>query len=224
MYNNECIAIKDIKPGLKNVNVIFIVLEIGTSTVTKENREVRNFKVGDPTACINVSIWDEPGKLIQPGDIVKLTKGYASIWRHCLTLYSGKNGDILKMGEFCLTFNEQLNMSEPKRPEMPLVMNPQMPIPGQSLMSNNNGAQNNGNQTAQNRPLTATSTAPNATSLTGQGQKLQMQQNRPVPVAGQNDSTKPIGGMTVQGNVQQQKTNRVARSNQPRTNVKADRR
>lgn len=28
MYNAECIAIKDIKPGLKNINVIFIVLEV----------------------------------------------------------------------------------------------------------------------------------------------------------------------------------------------------
>ncbi|CAD7014005.1 SOSS complex subunit B homolog [Ceratitis capitata] len=127
MYNGECgILIKDIKPGLKNINVIFIVLEIGTATVTKENREVRNFKVGDHSACINVSIWDEPGKLIAPGDIIKLTKGYASIWRHCLTLYSGKNGEVYKIGEFCMTFNEQLNMSEPKRPDQQTQQQPQV--------------------------------------------------------------------------------------------------
>uniref|UniRef100_A0A6P4E577 SOSS complex subunit B homolog n=1 Tax=Drosophila rhopaloa TaxID=1041015 RepID=A0A6P4E577_DRORH len=124
MYNVDCIPIKDIKPGLKNINVIFIVLEVGVATVTKENREVRNFKVGDPTACINVSIWDEPGKLIAPGDIVRLTKGYASIWRHCLTLYSGKNGEVCKIGEFCMIFNEAVNMSEPKRAEQPAVANP----------------------------------------------------------------------------------------------------
>ncbi|XP_016963216.1 SOSS complex subunit B homolog [Drosophila biarmipes] len=124
MYNVDCIPIKDIKPGLKNINVIFIVLEVGVATVTKENREVRNFKVGDPTACINVSIWDEPGKLIGPGDIVRLTKGYASIWRHSLTLYSGKNGEVFKIGEYCMVFNESLNMSEPKRAEQQAVANP----------------------------------------------------------------------------------------------------
>ncbi|XP_037710614.1 SOSS complex subunit B homolog [Drosophila subpulchrella] len=124
MYNVDCIPIKDIKPGLKNINVIFIVLEVGVATVTKENREVRNFKVGDPTACINVSIWDEPGKLIAPGDIVRLTKGYASIWRHSLTLYSGKNGEVFKIGEYCMIFNETLNMSEPKRVEQQAVANP----------------------------------------------------------------------------------------------------
>lgn len=115
MFNNECIMIKDIRPGLKNINVVFIVLEVGAVTLTKENREVRTFKVGDPTASINVSIWDEPGKLLQPGDIVRLTKGYASVWRNSLTLYSGKNGEILKIGEFCMVFNEQLNMSEPNQ-------------------------------------------------------------------------------------------------------------
>ncbi|XP_030557110.1 SOSS complex subunit B homolog [Drosophila novamexicana] len=129
MYNAECIAIKDIKPGLKNINVIFIVLEVGVATVTKENREVRNFKVGDPTASINVSIWDEPGKLIAPGDIIRLTKGYASIWRHCLTLYSGKNGEVFKIGEFCMIFNEALNMSEPKRGD------PQSPAPQSSMVA-----------------------------------------------------------------------------------------
>lgn len=112
MYTDN-IAIKDIRPGLKNINVVFIVLEVGAATTTKDNREVRTFKVGDPSACINVSVWDEPGKLLVPGDIVRLTKGYASVWRQCLTLYSGKHGDVHKIGDFCLNFNEQVNMSEP---------------------------------------------------------------------------------------------------------------
>lgn len=53
--------------------------------------------------------------MLQPGDIVRLTKGYASIWRQSLTLYAGKNGEILKISEFCMLFNEQLNMSEPNQ-------------------------------------------------------------------------------------------------------------
>lgn len=132
----DCIiAIKDIKPGLKNINVVFIVLEVGVATITKENREVRTFKVADPSACINVSVWDSPGKLIVPGDIVRLTKGYASIWRSQLTLYSGKNGDISKIGDFCLAFNEQINMSEPT------------PIVNSSIPQINNGTSNNGTAT-----------------------------------------------------------------------------
>lgn len=109
------VQIKDMRPGQKNVNVIFIVLEVSHPTLTKENREVRTFKVADPSGCINASIWDEAGQLLVPGDIVKLTKGYVSVWRNCLTLYTSKGGDLQKINEFCMVFNEQLNMSDPSQ-------------------------------------------------------------------------------------------------------------
>lgn len=34
------IPIKEIRSGMKNINVIFIVLEVQSATRTKENREV----------------------------------------------------------------------------------------------------------------------------------------------------------------------------------------
>lgn len=211
MFNGgECMAIKDIKPGLKNINVIFIVLDIGAATVTKENREVRNFKVGDPSAVINVSIWDEPGKLIAPGDIIKLTKGYASIWRHCLTLYSGKTGGVFKIGEFCMTFNEALNMSDPKRQEQaqPAIMNPQQMLPGVP----NSGV--------------ATGTAP-ALPIGGV-QQQQQQQSTPrivAPAVGGIPVANAIAPAAVVGTTQAQpgaKQNRTGRTNTTRSsNVKA---
>lgn len=112
MSNIQYVQIKDLKPGMKNINAEFIVLEVGPPTLTKEAREVRTLRVADATASVNLSVWDEPGALLQPGDIVRLTRGYASLWRAALTLYSGKSGDIQKVGEFCMLFNEQVNMSE----------------------------------------------------------------------------------------------------------------
>lgn len=109
----DTMHIKDLRPGLKNFSITFIVLDVGPAVPLKENREVRTIKVADPTACINLSLWDEPGAALSPGDIIRLSKAYAGVWRNALTLYSGKNGDIDKVGEFCLVFNEQLNMSEP---------------------------------------------------------------------------------------------------------------
>lgn len=114
MSNIQYVQIKDLKPGMKNINAEFIVLEVGQPTLTKEAREVRTLRVADATASVNLSVWDEPGALLQPGDIVRLTRGYASLWRAALTLYSGKSGDIQKVGEFCMLFNEQVNMSEPQ--------------------------------------------------------------------------------------------------------------
>ncbi|XP_028854365.1 SOSS complex subunit B1-B [Denticeps clupeoides] len=105
--------VKDIKPGLKNLNVIFIVLETGRVTKTKDGHEVRTCKVADKTGSISISVWDEVGGLIQAGDIIRLTKGYASVFKGCLTLYTGRGGDLQKIGEFCMVYSEVPNFSEP---------------------------------------------------------------------------------------------------------------
>ncbi|XP_037045330.1 SOSS complex subunit B homolog [Bradysia coprophila] len=208
---NENIAIKDIRNGLKNINVVFIVLEVGPATVTKENREVRTFKVGDPTASINVSVWDEPGKLLVPGDIVRLTKGYASVWRSCLTLYSGKNGDIHRIGDFCMNFNEQLNMSEPN---VNLQINPMGPG-----MTMNNGTQgnsnNNGGPMRGGPPVSVSqpSTVGNVQTKSGVGTFP----GRDTQKTGSSSSSSS-GANTGKSN------QRGGRGNQTRSNVKSDRR
>lgn len=215
MYTTDCITIKDIRPGLKNINVQFIVLEVGNATVTKENREVRTFKVADQTACINVSIWGEPGNLLFPGDIVRLTKGYAVIWRQCLTLYSGKNGEIHKLGDFCMLFNEQLNMSEPNPnfgPQQQGAGGPQQQQQamngGNVINGNNNGRGGGGGQgpsgfngnpnsnSSNNSPASSSSSAP--------------------PSKTTRLSNENKGG----GSAPAQKNNRGGRSSNSRSNVK----
>lgn len=104
--------IKDLRPGLKNLNVLFIVLEIGKPTRTRDGHDVRSCKVADKSGSVNISIWDDLGSDLMTGDICKLTKGYAAIWKGCLTLYTGKGGEIHKIGEFCMQFSETPNMSE----------------------------------------------------------------------------------------------------------------
>ncbi|XP_053185191.1 SOSS complex subunit B2 [Scomber japonicus] len=111
--NESLFLIKDVKPGSKNLNIVFIVLEIGRVTKTKDGHEVRSCKVADKSGSIAISVWDELGSLIQPGDIIKLTRGYASIWKGCLTLYTGRGGDLQKIGEFCMVYSEVPNFSEP---------------------------------------------------------------------------------------------------------------
>ncbi|KAL6485119.1 hypothetical protein AOLI_G00082530 [Acnodon oligacanthus] len=115
--NEAVILIKDVKPGSKNLNIVFIVLEIGRVTKTKDGHEVRSCKVADKSGSIAISVWDELGSLIQPGDIIRLTRGYASIWKGCLTLYTGRGGDLQKIGEFCMVYSEVPNFSEPN-PEL----------------------------------------------------------------------------------------------------------
>ncbi|KAJ8320772.1 hypothetical protein KUTeg_002359 [Tegillarca granosa] len=133
--------IKDIRPGQKNINLmndyaflelLFAVTEVGQVTKkwttivyarkptrTKDGHDVRSCKVADKSGSINISIWDETGDLLQTGDICRLTKGYANVWKGCLTLYTGKAGEIVKIGEFCMQFTEGEQQGQRKSPTDP---------------------------------------------------------------------------------------------------------
>lgn len=109
----ESTHIRDLKVGLKGLNLTFIVLEVGRPSTTKEGHEIRTAKVGDRSGTIHLSVWDEIGTFIQPGDILRLIKGYVALWKGVPTLYLGKGGELVKTGEFCLIFSETPNMSDP---------------------------------------------------------------------------------------------------------------
>lgn len=143
--NEALFLIKDVKPGSKNLNIVFIVLEIGRVTKTKDGHEVRSCKVADKSGSIAISVWDELGSLIQPGDIIKLTRGYASMWKGCLTLYTGRGGDLQKIGEFCMVYSEVPNFSEPN-PELLAQANQQNKSgkPDQNQRGNSPPNQNSG--------------------------------------------------------------------------------
>ncbi|KAG1930650.1 SOSS complex subunit B [Pimephales promelas] len=105
--NESVCLIKDLKPGLKNINLVFIVLETGRVSKTKDGHEVRSCKVADRTGSITISVWDEVGSLIQTGDIIQLNRGYASLFKGSLTLYIGRTGDLQKIGDqrLCCVFS-----------------------------------------------------------------------------------------------------------------------
>lgn len=144
-----------------------------------------------------------------PGDIVRLTKGYASVWRSCLTLYSGKNGDIHRIGDFCMNFNEQLNMSEPN---VNLQINPMGPgmnaLNGTQGNSNNNGGPLRGGAAVS---VSQPSNVGNIQPKTGVGAVTGREQQK----TSSSSSSSPNTGKNNQ---------RGGRGNQTRSNVKSDRR
>jgi hypothetical protein len=66
--------VKDLRPGSKNLNMVLIALDIGKPSTTKDGHEIRTIRVADKSGCINLSVWDEPGTLLQTGDIVRVNK------------------------------------------------------------------------------------------------------------------------------------------------------
>lgn len=47
----------------------------GKPTQTKDGHTVRSCRVADKSGSINVSVWDEFGDVLQPGDIIRFTRG-----------------------------------------------------------------------------------------------------------------------------------------------------
>ena len=105
--------VKDLHPQAKNLQMRLIVLHVGNSYKTKDGNEVRSCKVADKTGSINLSIWGEFGNHVQPGDILSLSRCYSVLFKNSLTLYVGKHGTLTKTGEFCMTFSELPDISEP---------------------------------------------------------------------------------------------------------------
>nr|CAH8867536.1 unnamed protein product [Trichobilharzia regenti] len=103
--------LKDLKPNMKRVSSVFIVLELGPVTRTKDGNEVRTVKVADRTGTINLSVWNENSSLIAPCDVLQLVQGNTTVRGGCLTLNVGRFGQLIKIGEFCFPFVESPDFS-----------------------------------------------------------------------------------------------------------------
>lgn len=118
----EFTFIRDLKVGTKNVNLAFIVLEVGRPSTTKEGHEIRTCRVADRSGSVLLSVWGEIGSHVQPSDICRITKGYVALWKGAPTLYIGKGGELVKTGEFCFIFNEVPFMSDPTQNQQPATI------------------------------------------------------------------------------------------------------
>ncbi|VDP20698.1 unnamed protein product [Echinostoma caproni] len=103
--------LKDLKPNMKRVSCVFIVLELGPTTRTKDGNEVRTARVADRTGSINLSVWNENSSLIAPCDVLQLLQGNTTVRGGCLTLNVGRYGQLIKIGEFCFPFVESPDLS-----------------------------------------------------------------------------------------------------------------
>nr|VZI12834.1 unnamed protein product [Spirometra erinaceieuropaei] len=123
--------IKDLKPNMKRVSAVFIVLDVGSPTRTKDGNEVRTVKVADRTGCINLSVWNEKGALIAPCDTLQLLQGNTTVRNGCLTLNVGRFGQLIKFGEFCFPFVEQPDYSAYNEEWAKLLDQPQSKKPSE---------------------------------------------------------------------------------------------
>lgn len=105
--------IKDLSPGKKLINIIFIILERKKIYKLKNEQNIYPFLVADTTGSVVCNFYDELGQSMKEGDIVYVHSAYASIYKNSLCLYTPKldHGTIIKLDEFFFNFKEEPNHS-----------------------------------------------------------------------------------------------------------------
>lgn len=103
----------DLKPGDKNIEIKVILITQISRNKLKSDTKITQFLVADNTGSILCNFFDETGDLLNEGDIIFLKGAYASIFKGKLILYASKlgSGQVIKVGEFFMTFSETPNLS-----------------------------------------------------------------------------------------------------------------
>ncbi len=61
---------------------------------------MRTLRIADVSGSVNLSLWkEEASSQVQAGDIFRLRSAYTTIYKGCLGVNTGRNSELLKVGE-----------------------------------------------------------------------------------------------------------------------------
>ncbi len=101
--SEESIKVEKLTPSSRNVNVIVKVVSKGETRSITSNRDysthsVADALVGDETACLYLTLWDDNVGKMNEGDTISIKNGYVNLFRGSMRLNIGKYGsfEVLK--------------------------------------------------------------------------------------------------------------------------------
>ncbi len=116
MTDKPLTKVRDLTPNSKQVNVLAKVMTIGDTKEVMgkfgDPRKVCEAVVGDDTATIILSLWNEQIGSIQKDEIVLVDNGYVSLVRGHMRLNVGRYGNLSKSTETIAEVNQSLDMSQ----------------------------------------------------------------------------------------------------------------
>ncbi len=109
--------ISELKPFDKHVNVLFKVVEVGeprsvTNRNSGETHEVADVVVGDETASIILTAWNDTIDDLEEGQTYQLNNGYVTLFRGHMRLSVGKFGQIEPSEDDIAEVNGDVNRSD----------------------------------------------------------------------------------------------------------------
>ena len=116
MADKPLTKVRDLTPNSKQVNVLAKVVSIGEPKEVMgkfgDPRKVCEAVVGDDTATIILSLWNEQIGSIQKDEVVLVDNGYVSLVRGHMRLNVGRYGNLSKSTEAVGEVNSSLDMSQ----------------------------------------------------------------------------------------------------------------
>ncbi len=116
MPDKPLTKVRDLTPNSKQVNVLAKVVSVGEPKEVMgkfgDPRKVCEAVVGDDTATIILSLWNEQIGSIQKDEVVLVDNGYVSLVRGHMRLNVGRYGNLSKSTEALGEINSSLDMSQ----------------------------------------------------------------------------------------------------------------
>ncbi|MHB1932393.1 MAG: single stranded DNA-binding domain-containing protein [Thermoplasmata archaeon] len=108
--------VRDLTPSSKQVNVLAKVVNVGEAKEVMgkygDARKVAEAVIGDDTATIILSLWNEQIGQIAKDDVILVDNGYVSLVRGHMRLNVGRYGNMTKSTEPLAEVNQSLDMSQ----------------------------------------------------------------------------------------------------------------
>lgn len=108
--------VKDLKPDLKQVNVLAKVVSVGEAKEIPSKfgspRRVSEVVVGDETGTVVLSLWQEQIGTVAKDEVIAVDNGYITLVKGKMRLNVGKYGHLTKSNEPVENVNTTLDMSE----------------------------------------------------------------------------------------------------------------
>jgi replication factor A1 len=108
--------VRDLTPSSKQVNVHAKVMNVGEPKEVMgkygDPRKVAEAVIGDDTATITLSLWNEQIGTIAKEDVILVDNGYVSLVRGHMRLNVGRYGNLTKSSDPIGDVNQSLDMSQ----------------------------------------------------------------------------------------------------------------
>jgi len=116
MVDKPLTKVRDLTPNSKQVNVLAKVMSVGEPKEVMgkfgDPRKVCEAVVGDDTATITLSLWNEQIGTIAKDEVILVDNGYVSLVRGHMRLNVGRYGNLSKSTEAIGEINQSLDMSQ----------------------------------------------------------------------------------------------------------------